>query len=301
MRILTLLLIPTLVTASAGAARAATETFYRWQDQGGVVHVSNRADRAPESAARIEIQRSAAGASARVATASQQAYAAPVGPAAPCSAPDASGVVDAVVDRLVRTDRLRDLDTLLVAAEPVLVEPGSSLFLGRGYGDAPATFTWSSDRAFAEPGAVVVDRRAIGVDELAERTAATEQAAVAYPAGDRCPTRPPLVRYAVASARRPTRSICEDYRRAFNQVGVTRNRDRHVATSFREMAKRFVAVAAHEYVAADGAEAVALPAWVVEAHVAQVAELADETGTLVDELTVALEEIDRAARANDCW
>jgi len=46
---------------------------------------------------------------------------------------------------------------------------------------------------------------------------------------------------------------------------------------------------------------VVLPEWLPEAHAAQTAEIAAETEAFVDELTIALEEIDRAARAAGCW
>ena len=46
---------------------------------------------------------------------------------------------------------------------------------------------------------------------------------------------------------------------------------------------------------------VRLSPWLVEAHIAQLNELARETEEFVDELTIALEEIDRAARARGCW
>jgi hypothetical protein len=44
-----------------------------------------------------------------------------------------------------------------------------------------------------------------------------------------------------------------------------------------------------------------LDSWIVDAHVAQTARIASESDDLVDQLTVALEEIDRAARASGCW
>lgn len=43
------------------------------------------------------------------------------------------------------------------------------------------------------------------------------------------------------------------------------------------------------------------PRWLVDAHAVQTAEIAAETEAFVDELTIALEEIDRAARAAGCW
>jgi hypothetical protein len=46
---------------------------------------------------------------------------------------------------------------------------------------------------------------------------------------------------------------------------------------------------------------VPLDPWIVAAHVSQTDSLATESDALVEQLTVALEEIDRAARASGCW
>jgi hypothetical protein len=46
---------------------------------------------------------------------------------------------------------------------------------------------------------------------------------------------------------------------------------------------------------------VPLDPWIVKAHVSQTEKLASESDDLVAQLTVALEEIDRAARAVGCW
>jgi len=99
------------------------------------------------------------------------------------------------------------------------------------------------------------------------------------------------------------------------------SRDQGVARSFREVADRFVDVAARDYTAAGrgggaivmlptfgdaivvqpAVQRVQLPPWVVEAHIAQTQELGAESADFVDELTVALEEIDSAARRAGCW
>ena len=52
---------------------------------------------------------------------------------------------------------------------------------------------------------------------------------------------------------------------------------------------------------ARAAHDVPLDPWIVAAHVSQTASLAAESDELVTQLTVALEEIDRAARATGCW
>ncbi len=297
MRFLTLTLMLTLTPLTASAA---PETFYRWRDAHGVVHVSNRSDRAPDGAARVEIEAPARAPAPRVPTRPDLA---PVEQRerTVCAPPDTSRLVDAVLHRLARMDRLGDVDTLLVAAEPVLVEPDSEVVVARRlYGDQPLTTSWRFGAGVWRPGVHVIDSGPYVDDELARRTAATEQAAIAYP-GSACPARPPLARYPVVSRRASGRSVCDDYRRAFAEVGVTVSRDGAVAESFRAAAQRFAAVAARGYVAgAPGAE-LQLPEWIVDVHVAQVRELATETAQLTDELTVALEEIDGAARTRGCW
>jgi hypothetical protein len=152
--------------------------------------------------------------------------------------------------------------------------------------------------------------------------AALSQSAVAYPSGSSCPTTPPLIRYATTPSRQArSRGLCDDYRRAFAQVGVATSRDVGIARSFRDIARDFVRVAHEGNVAvasgfrvelakgmftSDANElapyvSIPLDSWIVDAHVAQTARLASESDDLVDRLTVALEEIDRAARASGCW
>jgi hypothetical protein len=148
------------------------------------------------------------------------------------------------------------------------------------------------------------------------------QSAIAYPAGASCPTAPPLVRYSTNGRREAaSRGLCEDYRRAFAQVGVATSRDVGIARSFREIAQHFVRVQHEGNVAtasgfwaalADGMPlsdaivlaphvTVPLDPWIVKAHVSQTERLASESDHLVEQLTVALEEIDRAAQASGCW
>ena len=296
MRSLTLALMLTLMLPLT--ATAAPETYYHWRDARGVVHVSNRADRAPDHAARVEVEARATAPAPRGAT---PLVAAPIAPAERdvCPPPDTSGLVGAVLTRLARRDRLGDVDTLLVAAEPALVAPGSAVLLARRYPERPVVVGVRGDRVLSEP-VEIVDGGPYVIDRLAERTAATEQAAVAY-RGSACPARPPLTRYSVVTRRVPSRSVCDDYRRAFAEVGVTVSRDGAVAESFRAAAHRCAVLAARGVVTdADGTE-LDLPVWILDAHVAQVRELATETAELTDELTVALKEIDRAARARKCW
>lgn len=148
------------------------------------------------------------------------------------------------------------------------------------------------------------------------------QAAIAFPTGSSCPSAPPLVRYPTGGRTdRSSRGLCDDYRRAFAQVGVATNRDAGIARSFSDIATSFVRVqrqgnnaVASGFRAAitdgmltsDAAElapfmTVPLDPWIVKAHVSQTEQLASESDELVAQLTVALEEIDRAARAVGCW
>lgn len=148
------------------------------------------------------------------------------------------------------------------------------------------------------------------------------QSAIAYPAGSSCPTTPPLVRYSTSARQdRASRGLCDDYRRAFAQVGVASSRDAGIARSFREVAREFARVRFEGNVATasgfraaldDGMFAsdalqlaphmtIPLSPWIVATHVSQTENLATESDTLVEQLTVALEEIDRAARASGCW
>jgi hypothetical protein len=208
-----------------------------------------------------------------------------------CDVPDPTGVVNAVAGRLARTGHLDGL-ILLVGGVPVAYPDGAFVAVADLGGSARGPL------------------------------AAVEQGSLAYPVRGRCPARPPLLRYPVAApGRAPGRSLCEDYQRAFAELGVAVSRDQRIARSFRAIAEDFAAVARRGYVAGVGrpgetievqqapfapirtvpAPAMALPPWIVEAHVAQTAEIGDEAADFVDDLTVALEEIDRAARTRGCW
>jgi hypothetical protein len=129
------------------------------------------------------------------------------------------------------------------------------------------------------------------------------------------------VRYATNQRREGrSRGLCDDYRRAFAQVGVAASRDAGIARSFHEIAQEFLRVDAEGNVAVASGFRVArrdmftsdamqlaphlsvpLDPWIVAAHVSQTEDLATDSDTLVEQLTVALEEIDRAARASGCW
>ena len=177
------------------------ETYFQWRDARGGLHVSNRADRAPATADRREIETYR-----RPCRACSVATSFPPCRRAICSrrpvhAPIRAASSTRSFDQLARSGRLHDVDTLLVAAEPVVVEPGSDVLVARRRGAGPVNVAWSAGDALATPGAFTLVETPYVADALAERTAATEQAAVAYPAGDPCPARPPLARYAVPVAR----------------------------------------------------------------------------------------------------
>jgi hypothetical protein len=279
--------------------------IYRWRDAAGTLHFSNREEVVPGGASEVTLPPLRERATATLAGGAATSFGVPrlraattveaPAPARPqpfrrvagCREADADGVANAVATRLGR--RALDGLTLLVGGIPVAYN-----------GDAQ----------------IVVK----GPDLGAQATRGiTEQAAIAYPAGSRCPARPPLERYLIASGRRtPSRRLCDDYRRAFAEVGVAVSRDREIARSFRDVAAEFVRVAERGHAAGGrdvlvtvpGAlrpvayvseERVPLPPWLVEAHIAQTGELGAETSHLVDELTVALEEIDGAARRMGCW
>jgi hypothetical protein len=250
----------------ADAAGAAS--IYSWRDSAGEVHYSNRPEVVPTFAREVELPTLPASVPvARAAfTAERPQSRARLFPAGECGPSDPTGVGEAIVSRLARTRLTSDL-TVFVAGVPVMYRPGT------------VATVQAKDVSY-------------------ERSAPVEQASLAYPAGSSCPKRPPLARYEVSpGSRAASRGLCDDYRRAFAEVGVAVSRDQRVARSFGAFAEDFSAIAARGYAARD----VRIPPWVVEAHVAQTKEIGDETADLVEELTVALEEIDHAARARGCW
>jgi hypothetical protein len=302
-RLISLIIFCCIVTLADVAGASA---IYRWRDPAGQLHFSNRAEITPDGATEVVLPPLPARAPSAGAAAVPVAVRSAVAPRTPalrpsasvaCGVADGRGVADAIASRL--GGRQLDGLTLIVGGIPVAYD--------------------SSDTRITVK----------GPDADARETAPTAQAAIAYPEGSRCPVRPPLERYAVASTRHTSsRRLCDDYRRAFAEVGVAVSRDQGVARSFREVAERFVEVAARDYTAGGrGAivvlptagdvivaqratltmsayaqeERVPLPPWVVEAHIAQTHELGAESTDLVDELSVALEEIDTAARRAGCW
>lgn len=289
MRLAATLLITAALAAAAPGADAAP--IFRWTDARGVVHFSNRPETVPAFATEVELPPVAAPVTpprgAESLTPSAPA------PAVPhrdeCGAPDVRGLADAVASRLGASGHLDGL-TLLVGGVPVAYAPATV-----------TTFRFT--------------------DQANGLAASLEQAAIAYPTGATCPSRPPLARYAIPPGQRAvSRGLCDDFQHAFAEVGVAVSRDQGVARSFRAVAERFVRARERGAVVegpggaletprtplvpaayAVGGRQLVLPPWVVEAHVAQADELADEAANLVEELTVALEEIDRAARASGCW
>jgi hypothetical protein len=284
-RVISLIIFSCIVTSVSVASAAP---IFQWRDASGGLHFSNRPAVIPDGATEVTLPPIVATPPDRTMSHSIVVPARVRASArAECPPADASGVVDAVATRLAGTGHVNDL-TLFVGGIPVAFDPDSVITVK-------------------------------GVDPNGRATASVEQAAIAYPGGSRCPQRPPLERYAVSAGRRgaPAR-LCDDYRRAFAEVGVAVNRNRGVARSFHAVAERFVAVASDDHTAGGGRvlavqpgaftkvgyvpeERVPLPPWAVEAHIAQTDELGDESADLVEELTVALEEIDAAAQRAGCW
>ena len=277
-------------------AQSTTNDVYCWRDAKGGLHYSNRATRVPKHATLVELprlgsisgprsaRRTEAGRTARVARGAALL-------AAPCGPADPSALIGAVVASVENEHREEGL-TLVAAGVPV--------FASRDADVRMLVTAWDPDAPQAP----------------------LSESAIAYPGGTSCPSTPPLVRYSIARGREGrARSVCDDYRRAFAQVGVAVNRDTGVAGSFRDIARDFVRVAGTGNVAtasgfrAAGASgmftsdaatlapymSVPLDPWIVSAHASQTGTLAAESDALVEELTVALDEIDHAARTRGCW
>jgi len=275
-------------------AVASGETIYRWRDVDGGLHFSNQSTRTPSDATAVELP---ALGSIQVPMRAKRAarreirgrnMGAP--PASPCGPADPSNLAEAIDYGVASQQRDEGL-TLIVAGLPVSAS--------RDAGVHTLITPWDPDAPQAH----------------------LSQSAIAYPAGTSCPDAPPFVRYATNQRRETaSRGLCDDYRRALAQVGVAANRDAGVARSFREIARDFVRVSEDGNLAvASGFRAVRddlftsdamqlaphlsvpLDAWIVAAHAAQTEDLAADSEALVQQLTVALEEIDRAARATGCW
>jgi hypothetical protein len=287
-----LLLAASLVLGSTPSASA--QTVYRWRDAKGGLHFSNQSARTPNDATAVELPPLGSiqiPATTKRARQRARAHREGAPPAAPCGPADPLGLIDAVSFGVAGQTPGADL-TLLVSGIPVTTSPDAAV-------DTLVT-PWDPDAPQAH----------------------LSQSAIAYPGGSSCPTAPPLVRYSTNGRREGrSRGLCDDYRRAFAQVGVATSRDAGVARSFREIARSFVrvegegnnATASGFRVALDDGMftsdamqlaphmTVPLDPWIVAAHVSQTESLASESDQLVEQLTVALEEIDRAARATGCW
>ncbi len=288
-----------LAFAAAAVILGSTEptqaqAIYRWYDTNGGLHFSNQSTRTPEHATAVDLPplgsiQVPATATRKRQRARMQGSAVP--PAAPCGPADPSGLATAVTVGLAHDARDADL-TLLVGGLPLATSPDATV-------DVLLT-PWDPDAPQAP----------------------LSQSAIAYPMGSSCPTAPPLVRYPTnARSNGTSHGLCDDYRRAFAQVGVATSRDAGIGRSFGDIATAFVRVAnegnnatasGFRVALADGMftsdamqlaphMTIPLDPWIVAAHVSQTENLARESDELVVQLTVALEEIDRAARASGCW
>jgi hypothetical protein len=291
----TVSLLATALTLFALTPSAFAQSIYRWHDANGGLHFSNQAARTPTDATPIELAPlgSIVGPPGRARAAHHRARGtrpeAP--PASPCGPADPTGLLDAVSSG-VAPEAPADSLTLVVGGVPLETSDTATV--------QTLVTPWDPDAPQAH----------------------LSQSAIAYPSGSSCPSAPPLVRYSTNGQRgKRSRGLCDDYRRAFAQVGVAASRDHGIARSFHDIALEFVRVKREGDVAvasgfraavADGmftsdARALApfmtvpLDPWIVAAHVSQTDRLADESDALVEQLTVALEEIDRAARATGCW
>lgn len=277
----------------ASDALASDETIYRWRDVNGGLHFSNQSSRTPSDATTVELPPLGSilvpARATRVRRGPVQRHVdAP--PASPCGPADPSNLAEAIGYGIAPTQRDEGL-TLIVSGLPVSASRDATVHT--------LITSWDPDAPQAH----------------------LSQSAIAYPAGTSCPDAPPFVRYATNQRREGrSRGLCDDYRRAFAQVGVAANRDSGIARSFREIARDFVRVSEEGNLAvASGFRAVRndlftsdatqlapylsvpLDPWIVAAHAAQTENLAADSDALVQQLTVALEEIDRAARATGCW
>lgn len=278
----------------ASETLASDDALYRWRDVNGGLHFSNQSTRAPSDATAVELP--ALGSikiPVRTKPAPRQGVVrrnVKASPAFPCGPADPSRLAEAIDYGLANQQRDEGL-TLIVAGLPIAASRDAVI--------QTLITSWDPDAPQAH----------------------LSQSAIAYPAGTSCPNAPPLVRYATNQRRESaSRGLCDDYRRAFAQVGVAANRDAGIARSFREIARDFVRVSGEGNVAvasgfrvvrndlftSDATQlaphlSVPLDPWIVAAHAAQTAALASDSEALVQQLTVALEEIDRAARATSCW
>ena len=287
-------LAASLLLGSVPAAPA--QTIYRWQDAHGGLHFSNQSSRTPAEATVVELAPlgSIVGppGSRRVPPRrGSTARRSSPPPASSCGQADPTALAEAITTGVDVATPAESL-TLLAGGVPLSTSRSATVRMLRT--------PWDPDAPQAH----------------------LSQSAIAYPAGSSCPTTPPLVRYSTSARHDHTsRGLCDDYRRAFAQVGVASSRDAGIARSFRDIARDFARVRFEGNVAtasgfraalADGMLAsdalqlaphmtIPLSPWIVATHVSQTESLATESDTFVEQLTVALEEIDRAARASGCW
>jgi len=283
----TVSLVTVLILLSV-AGRASADTLYRWSDQAGRLYFSNRADQVPRRARAMKLPELGTvmwseGDDGQSPAAQTQPVsgdgAVPSAVAATrCPLANASRLISAV------TSRLRSMQS------GVSANSGLSLFVAA----TPVWYT-SDQNMVLVPG------------EIAGEKAASQQAAIAYPEGSGCPP-VPLERYAAVSGE-PSASagLCDDYRRASAEIDIATERNESVARTFEYAAQRFGSVrtdADSSEVIPSGSDLVTgvrLPAWVVGSTAASSAELATEINEFSEELVVARQEIDRAARAQGCW
>jgi hypothetical protein len=251
------------------AAAASAEPFYRWRDPAGHWHFTNRSEAVPPGAQEITLRPLD---TVQVSTVPDDRSGSIESPALPpdrsvALPPRAPGCAVADPSALIEAIRAR-LDAGDTNAPADL-----ALFVG----GVPVSYSSES---------VVQLLAGHGTDDIV----ATDQAAIAYPSGGACPRTPPLERYAVSAPIAPSSSgLCADYHRASSEIDSALARNADIARPFVLASNR------------PAERTVVQPEWVVEASAAQTAELAAEIGELHDGLTVAHEEIDRAAHAQGCW
>jgi len=268
---------------------AEAETFYRWRDGAAQLHVSNYPEGAPSNAQAMQLAESNIATGAPIpgnrSLSTESSGDRPVGStseASGCSEPNPGRLINAITSRLEsRPSGVSPHSglTLLVAATPVWYGPSTSIQLLPG--------------------------------DFADETPASEQAAIAYPRTGACPPVPPLERYAAAPFQRSgSPGLCADYRRASAEIDTAASRNQAVAQTFEFAATRFDSLRAdgdasgHTRLFRSGSDLVQdvrLPTWLVEMDAASTTELATEIDEFSEELAVAREEIDRAARVQGCW
>jgi hypothetical protein len=259
--------VASAIVALAGAASA--EPFYRWRDAAGHWHFSNRSEGVPPGAQEMTLRPLD---TIQLPTAPDERPGSIESPTAPpvrplTLPPRASGCAVADPSELIEAIRAR-LDAGDTSAPADL-----ALFVG----GVPVSYSSES---------VVQQLAGHGTDDIV----ASDQAAIAYPSSGACPRTPPLERYAVSAPIAPSLSgLCADYHRASSEIDSALARNADIARPFVLAANR------------PPERTVVQPEWVLEASAAQTAELAAEIDELNDGLTVAHEEIDRAAHAQGCW